>query len=126
MTSNPSLKRSAMSIIRKEPDEVLVGLVHDKFGDEKVFTNTQQYWCSKCDAVTLFDLRVKDPLQFSFPIRKALNDASGPVVPYEIDYCDLVCHKCGQPVRVKYGQHEFAMSSYRYFPLDVYLYEAAR
>ncbi|MCX9158573.1 hypothetical protein OPU71_20870 [Niveibacterium sp. 24ML] len=114
-----------MSVIQKQPDEVLVGLTHDRFGDEKVFTVPAKYWCSKCDVVTQFNLRVKEPPQFSFQIRKALTEACGPTVPYETDYCDLLCHKCGQPIRVKYGQHEFAMSSYRYFPLGVYLYEAA-
>jgi hypothetical protein len=75
--------------------------------------------------LTSFRLDGQASSQIATPIRNELDAASGPVIPYEVDYCDFPCRNCGQLVRVKYGMHEFAMSSYRYFPLDVYLHESA-
>jgi hypothetical protein len=88
-----------------------------------IFTNIPKYWCSRCDVVTQFSLRVKEPAEFTFAVRKAMDAASGPVKPYEVDYCDFLCRNCAQPVRVRYGEREFAMSSYIRFPLDVFAYE---
>lgn len=86
------------------------------------------YRCPRCGGVTSFGLGVKEPPEFTFGIRKAFDQATSVVQlasPYEKDYCDLVCRKCGQPVRVIYGVHEFAMSCYRYRPHQVLVYESA-
>lgn len=113
------------SISIRNPEDVLVGLASDRWSNDPVFANIPTYWCAKCDDITQFSLKVKEPPQFTFAIRKAMDDASGPVIPYETNYCDFCCKHCGQPVRVKYDEHEFAMSSYRYLPKVVYLYESA-
>jgi hypothetical protein len=33
---------------------------------------------------------VKEPAEFTFAVRKAMDAASGPVRPYEVDYCDFL------------------------------------
>jgi hypothetical protein len=112
-----------MSVSRLDPEKVLVGLAQSRWAEGRVFSNIPKYWCARCDVVTQFNLRVQEPPEFTFQIRKAMDAASGPARPYEIDYCDFVCRSCLQPVRVRYGQHEFAMSSYVHSPLDVFVYE---
>ena len=111
-----------MPVVRFEPKEVLLGLAQSRWGEERIFTNIPKYWCARCDVVTPFNLRVKEPPEFAFAIRKAMDAASGPTKPYEVDYCDFVCRSCAQPIRVRYGEREFAMSSYVHFPLDVFVY----
>lgn len=113
-----------MAIARLDPSSALVGLVQDRWGNERVFSNIPKYCCARCGVRTQFSLRVKEPPEFTFEVRARMDAASGPVQPYEFDHCDFACRSCGQLVRVRYGMHEFAMSSYRYFPTDVFVYES--
>jgi len=108
------------------PKELLIGLTSDGRGGGLVFPAAPAYRCQRCGTITSFGLGAKEPPEFSFAIRKSFDQASSAVQlssPYEKDYCDLVCGKCGQPVRVVYGVHEFAMSCYRYLPQQVLVYE---
>jgi len=108
------------------PEECLLDLATDQWGGGMVFPAKPVYRCRRCGAVTAFGLRAKEPPEFSYAIRKAFDRASGAgqaALSLESEYCDFVCAKCGQPVRVLYRTHEFAMSCYRHLPEQVLVYE---
>ena len=54
------------------------------------------------------------------------SDVTGPPIPWETVHCDFHCRICHSPVRVICRMHEFAMSSYRYFPLSVHELQVPR
>ena len=102
------------------PNDRLINLARSRFGADPEFGAHPTYWCPRCDQETRFQLGRKRPTAFTHEITAALDEASGPAVPWETDYTDLCCLGCEQPVRVTHSIHEFAMSSYRYVPLRVY------
>ena len=114
------LKKMKAPVIRLDPKERMVGLSADRhYSDRPIFINLPTYWCPSCDDITAFTLGIRDWPDFNQDHRRLFDKAMGELKPYEEDYCDLTCRICGRPVRVVYGNHEFAMASYVYFPLYV-------
>lgn len=107
------------TVVKLEPADRLVGLSKSRYADQPVFVNLPTYWCPTCDDITAFKLGARGQLDFNTTHRKLFDEAMGDLKPYEEDYCDLTCRLCGRSVRVVYGNHEFAMSSYVHFPLYV-------
>lgn len=104
------------------PEECLIGLEHDEWG--RALSDATAYRCPYCGAATHFNVGEKEPASFPLEVREAFRRAGARIrleEPYEKDYCDLSC-ACGVPVRIVYGNHEFAMSCYRREPRVVLVY----
>jgi hypothetical protein len=111
------------SIATYSPKDRLVGLVADSQGDPTLFSDIPLYWCPHCAQVTQFNLRIKKSFEFTSAIDLAMNSISGPAQSGMRDYCDFVCCKCKQQVRVVVDLKKISSSIVRYQPTQVIVFE---
>lgn len=104
-------------VIEIPPAERLLDLGRDRYTNELLIVNLPKYQCPTCSETTVFQV---DESQFDSDEQRAFTDVTGPPTPWETVHCDFHCRICNTPVRVICRIHEFAMSSYQYFPLSVY------
>lgn len=105
------------SVVESQPQERLANLGRDRHSGELLIANLPKYHCPKCDQRTPFAI---DESRFTDADRELFDATSGDPEPWETVHCDFYCRICNSPVRVVCRMHEFAMSSYKYYPLRVF------
>jgi hypothetical protein len=104
-------------IVQNSPEKRLVDLGRDRHSGEQMIVNLPKYECPICAETTVFKI---DASRFETNEREIFDKESGDAIPYETVHCDFHCKVCISPVRVVCRMHEFAMSSYNYYPLQVF------
>ncbi len=97
--------------------ECLIGLADDEHGNASVYGPDARYKCALCGTETTFEPNKKTTRQ---DLSEPFERATGPLKPYEEDFCDFDCHGCGAHIRMVYDLFELSMARYRYYPKTCY------
>ncbi len=112
---------SSTAITRYQPASVLPGLLHDSRWNVPVMPEPQVFRCPHCGCRTTFSLYAGASEPLEARLLAAMDRLSGPEGPMGPRHRDFHCSECQRAVRLVYGELEFAMSSYVYPPVSVFV-----
>ncbi len=98
--------------------EALSGLSENRDGNPTLYNSAVAYQCGQCGSSTPFDIKGKTARA---DLAEAFEAATGPLQPYEEDYCDFDCAGCGVHVRCVSARTEVRMAQYEYSPFPLYV-----
>ncbi len=114
---------AATAVTRYQPAHVMPGMLHDHRWNVPVLPEPQIFRCPHCGARTRFTLYFGESEVLEPMMKAAMDRMSGP--PGEAFsgplHHDFHCSECARAVRLVYSALEFAMSSYVYPPLSVFV-----